>query len=133
MRAIFSAGRRLSTARSALKTCKVVRSDSEQCVPALTAALRARDGCTLVELPEMGTDEDQLVEACAGAHVLLHCYTPVTRRVIEAGAPTLRAIVKYLAGMSEEEILADALRLLGANEPIDSRPSFLGGSVLRCA
>jgi hypothetical protein len=59
---------------------KVVRTDAEQCVPGLMDGLAAR-GCELVELPEVGTSEDALVEAVKGATVLLHCYTPVTRRV----------------------------------------------------
>ena len=75
-------------------------------MPNLAAALRARDGCTLVELPEVGTDEAQLVAAVSGAHVLLHCYTPVTRAVIEAAAPTLRAIVKYGVGVDAIDFAA---------------------------
>ena len=109
-RRLFTPGGRrlLSSVHPALSTAKVVRTDSEQCVPSLTAALRARDGCTLVELPEVGTSEDTLVAACTGAHVLLHCYTPVTRRVIEAAAPTLRAIVKYGVGVDAIDFAAAA-------------------------
>ena len=84
---------------------KVVRTDAEQCVPGLMEGLAAR-GCELVELPEVGTTEAALAEAVAGATVLLHCYTPVTRKVFEAGAPTLRAVVKYGVGVDAIDFAA---------------------------
>eukprot|EP01062_Namystynia_karyoxenos_P067147 TRINITY_DN61018_c0_g1_i1.p1 TRINITY_DN61018_c0_g1~~TRINITY_DN61018_c0_g1_i1.p1 ORF type:complete len:415 (+),score=102.11 TRINITY_DN61018_c0_g1_i1:76-1245(+) len=96
---------------------RVVRTDSEQCVPWLVGELRAR-GCEVVELPEVGTTEAALAEACRGAAVLLHCYTPVTPAVFAAGAPTLRAVVKYGVGVDKIDFAAaKAHKVAVANVP----------------
>jgi len=96
---------------------KVVRTDCEQTVPELCDGLRER-GVDLVELPEFGTSEDDLVAAVKGAEVILHCYTPITRNVLENAGPQLRAVVKYGVGIDKIDI--DACRELGiavANVP----------------
>jgi len=80
-----------------------VRTDCEQLVPYLTDELRKV--ADVVELPEFGTTEDDLVAACSDADVLLHCYTPVTERVL-ANAPKLRGIVKYGVGIDAIDINA---------------------------
>jgi len=82
---------------------KVVRTDRELQMPRTDAWLRDA-GHELVLLPD-GVGEAALAEALAGAEILLMCYTPVTRRVIEA-APRLRGIVKYGVGIDAIDIPA---------------------------
>jgi D-3-phosphoglycerate dehydrogenase len=65
-------------------------------------------GARVVELPEAGTREEDVVAAVAGATVILHCYTPITRAVVEAAAPTLRGIVKYGVGVDAIDFQACA-------------------------
>jgi D-3-phosphoglycerate dehydrogenase / 2-oxoglutarate reductase len=82
---------------------RIVRTDRELEIPAVDAALRA-DGHELVLLDE-GIAEDKLVEAAREADLILMCYTPITRRVIE-GARKLRAIVKYGVGIDAIDLAA---------------------------
>jgi D-3-phosphoglycerate dehydrogenase len=82
---------------------RIVRTDRELEIPAVDAALRA-DGHELVLLDE-GIAEDKLVEAAREADLVLMCYTPITRRVIEA-ARKLRAIVKYGVGIDAIDLAA---------------------------
>jgi D-3-phosphoglycerate dehydrogenase len=84
---------------------KIVRTDQELECPLIDAELR-RFGAELVVLPD-GVDEDELVREVRDADLLLMCYTPVTRRVIEA-AKTLKGIVKYGVGIDAIDI--DAAR-----------------------
>ena len=82
---------------------KIVRTDAELYLPTLDDRLRA-EGHELILLPD-GVLEDELVRATADADILLMCYTPVTRRVIES-APNLRGIVKYGVGIDAIDIPA---------------------------
>jgi D-3-phosphoglycerate dehydrogenase len=82
---------------------KVVRTDRELELPGVDAALRAL-GHELVLLPE-NTPEEELVGEMREATLLLMCYTPVTRRVIE-GASELKGIVKYGVGIDAIDIAA---------------------------
>ncbi|HSA88633.1 MAG TPA: C-terminal binding protein [Burkholderiales bacterium] len=82
---------------------RVVRTDRELELPGVDAALRA-DGHELVLLSE-GVTENELVAATADARLLLMCYTPITRRVIE-GARELKAIVKYGVGIDAIDLAA---------------------------
>jgi D-3-phosphoglycerate dehydrogenase / 2-oxoglutarate reductase len=94
---------------------KVVRTDRELEVPAVDAALRA-DGHELVLLPD-GVSESDLIRAMSDAVLVLMCYTPITRRVIES-AEKLKGIVKYGVGIDAIDI--DAARGRGiavANVP----------------
>ena len=82
---------------------KIVRTDAELHMPKLDARLRT-DGHDVTLLPD-GIPEDGLIEAVRDADILMMCYTPVTRRVIEA-APRLRGIVKYGVGIDAIDIPA---------------------------
>ena len=82
---------------------KAIRTDQEIECPRLDAGLRQR-GLTLVTLPER-IAEERLIEEVAGAELLLMCYTPITERVIQAGA-RLRGIVKYGVGIDAIDIEA---------------------------
>jgi D-3-phosphoglycerate dehydrogenase len=84
---------------------KVVRTDRELELPGVDAALRA-DGHELVLLPD-AIPEQELIREVREAALLLMCYTPVTRRVIE-GAKRLKGIVKYGVGIDAIDI--DAAR-----------------------
>lgn len=75
---------------------KAVRTDRELECPRVDAGLRERGG-ELVLLPE-GISEEELAKEVMDADLLLMCYTPITRRVIEA-ASRLRGIVKYGVGI----------------------------------
>ena len=82
---------------------KIVRTDAELYLPTLDDRLRA-EGHELVLLPD-GVPEDELVRATTNADILLMCYTPITRRVIES-APNLRGVVKYGVGIDAIDIPA---------------------------
>ncbi|TCO74066.1 2-hydroxyacid dehydrogenase [Rhodovulum euryhalinum] len=82
---------------------KIVRTDRELQMPLVDARL-VEMGHDLVLLPD-GIAEADLAAAVAGADILLMCYTPVTRAVIEA-APHLRGIVKYGVGIDAIDIPA---------------------------
>ena len=82
---------------------RVVRTDRELELPGVDSALRAA-GHELVLLPD-GISEDELVHASRETDLLLMCYTPITRRVIES-AEKLKGIVKYGVGIDAIDIPA---------------------------
>ncbi len=82
---------------------KVVRTDKELELPGVDAALRAA-GHQLVLLPD-GVSQKILLEEAREASLLLMCYTPITRALIEA-APNLKGIVKYGVGIDAIDIAA---------------------------
>jgi D-3-phosphoglycerate dehydrogenase len=96
---------------------KVVRTDRELELPGVDAALRSA-GHELVLLPD-DVAEEALAREVEETALLLMCYTPVTRRVIE-GARALKAIVKYGVGI-------DAIDLAAARErgvPVANVPEY---------
>jgi D-3-phosphoglycerate dehydrogenase / 2-oxoglutarate reductase len=82
---------------------RIVRTDRELELPVVDAALREA-GHELVLLPE-NVAEDILVREAEEATVLLMCYTPITRRVID-NARKLKAIVKYGVGIDAIDLAA---------------------------
>ncbi len=82
---------------------KAVRTDRELSCPRIDAGLAER-GLELVTLPANVT-ERELAEQVSDADLLLMCYTPITRRVIES-AHKLRGIVKYGVGIDAIDISA---------------------------
>jgi D-3-phosphoglycerate dehydrogenase / 2-oxoglutarate reductase len=82
---------------------KVVRTDRELELPGVDGALRAA-GHELVLLPE-NVPQDELAREVEEAALLLMCYTPITRRVIER-AGKLKAIVKYGVGIDAIDLAA---------------------------
>ncbi|WP_371170918.1 2-hydroxyacid dehydrogenase [Aliiroseovarius sp. 2305UL8-7] len=82
---------------------KIVRTDSELQTPRLDAALISA-GHDLVLLPD-GASEATLMQASHDADLILMCYTPITRQVIE-NAPNLKGIVKYGVGIDAIDIPA---------------------------
>ncbi len=82
---------------------KIVRTDLELQTPLVDKTLRDA-GHNLVLLPD-GISEEELIAELADADLLLMCYTPVSRKVIEA-APKLRGIVKYGVGIDAIDIPA---------------------------
>jgi D-3-phosphoglycerate dehydrogenase len=82
---------------------RIVRTDRELELPGVDAALRA-DGHELILLPE-NVLEEALAREVAEASLLLMCYTPITRGVIES-ARKLRAIVKYGVGIDAIDLAA---------------------------
>ena len=80
---------------------KVVRTDRELEMPGVDAALR-RAGHELVLLAD-GIAQAELVRACHDAELILMCYTPIGRAVIESAAK-LRGIVKYGVGIDAIDI-----------------------------
>ncbi len=84
---------------------KIVRTDRELECPLVDAELK-RLGADLVLLPD-GIDEDALAREVQDADLILMCYTPIPRRIIEA-AKNLKGIVKYGVGIDAIDI--DAAR-----------------------
>ena len=82
---------------------KVIRTDRELELPGVDAALRAA-GHELVLLCD-GVPERELTEATKEADLILMCYTPITRRVIQS-ARALKGIVKYGVGIDAIDIPA---------------------------
>lgn len=82
---------------------KIVRTDCEIDCPILDNGLRAL-GADLVLLPD-GVEEDQLIREVTDADLLLMCYTPVPRAVIE-DAGQLKGIIKYGVGIDAIDIKA---------------------------
>ena len=80
---------------------KIVRTDAEVYLPTLDDRLR-REGHDLTLLPD-GTTEDGICTAARDADILMMCYAPITRRIIQA-APKLRGIVKYGVGIDAIDI-----------------------------
>ncbi|MCU0965258.1 MAG: C-terminal binding protein [Burkholderiaceae bacterium] len=96
---------------------KVVRTDRELEMPRVDARLRSAGGRLMV-LPD-GTPEDELAREVADADLLLMCYARIGRRVI-AGAPKLKAIIKYGVGIDAIDI--DAAREFGV--PVVNVPAY---------
>lgn len=96
---------------------KVVRTDRELEMSRTDATLRDWGG-TLVVLPD-GTPEALLAREVADADLLLMCYAPITRAVID-GATRLKAIVKYGVGIDAIDI--DAAREHGI--PVVNVPGY---------
>ena len=80
---------------------RIVRTDRELELPGVDAALRAA-GHELRLLPD-GIAEEILAHEMRETELLLMCYTPVSRRVIE-GANRLKGIVKYGVGIDAIDI-----------------------------
>ena len=72
-------------------------------MPVLDQALRD-EGHDLVLLPD-GIPEGELAHEVADADLILMCYTPITRKVINS-APNLRGIIKYGVGIDAIDIPA---------------------------
>ena len=96
---------------------KVVRTDRELEMPRVDAQLRAWGG-ELVVLPD-GTPEPVLASEVADAELLLMCYAKIGERVL-AGAPNLRAVIKY--GVGIDAIDLDAARRLRI--PVVNVPAY---------
>lgn len=52
--------------------------------------------------------EDDVINNCKGANILLNQYAPITRRVLEALKPELHAIVRYGVGLDNIDVNAAA-------------------------
>jgi D-3-phosphoglycerate dehydrogenase len=96
---------------------KVVRTDRELELPRVDAQLRAWGG-ELVVLPD-GTSEEALAREVTDAELLLMCYAKIGERVL-AGAPKLRAVIKY--GVGIDAIDLDAARRLRI--PVVNVPAY---------
>jgi D-3-phosphoglycerate dehydrogenase len=96
---------------------KVVRTDRELEMQRVDTRLREAGG-RLVVLPG-ATSEATLAREVADADLLLMCYARISRRVI-AGAPKLKAIVKYGVGIDAIDI--DAAREHGI--PVVNVPAY---------
>ncbi len=101
---------------------KIVRTDRELQTQIVDAALRDA-GHELVLLPD-GTSEKELVSHVRDADLLLMCYQPVTRAVMEA-ATRLKGIVKYGVGVDAIDIPAASERGI----PVVNIPEYAERSV----
>ncbi|RKN77900.1 2-hydroxyacid dehydrogenase [Ulvibacterium marinum] len=82
---------------------KIIRTDMELETPLVDKTLR-ESGHRLVLLPD-GVPEDKLVKEIEDCDILLMCYTPVTKKIIDA-AKRLKAIIKYGVGIDAIDIPA---------------------------
>ena len=80
---------------------KIVRTDSELECPVIDRVL-LESGADLVLLPD-GVSEEELAREVSDADLLLMCYTPITKRVLD-GAARLKGIVKYGVGIDAIDI-----------------------------
>lgn len=103
-----------------------IRTDSELHCPVLDAGVRELVDDYLL-LPE-GIDRRELAAAASSADLLLMCYTPIDRAVIEA-APHLRGIVKYGVGIDAIDI--DAAMEHGV--PVCNVPEYAEETVAEAA
>jgi D-3-phosphoglycerate dehydrogenase / 2-oxoglutarate reductase len=85
---------------------KIIRTDRELETPVIDKAL-IESGHNLILLPD-GIAEDKLCEEIKECDILLMCYTPITRKIINS-AEKLKAIIKYGVGI-------DAIDIPAANE-----------------
>ncbi|WP_149274866.1 2-hydroxyacid dehydrogenase [Pareuzebyella sediminis] len=85
---------------------KIVRTDRELETPLIDQTLIS-NGHTLTLLPD-GVSESELAKELEDCDILLMCYTPITRTVLEK-ADRLKAIIKYGVGI-------DAIDIPAANE-----------------
>ena len=87
----------------------------------------------LREVAEVVVTEDEreetILRAVPGATILMTTYGDVTRRVIEAGAPTLKAIVELGTGIDSLDI--DAAKELGVR--VVNCPRYARNAVAECA
>lgn len=74
-------------------------------------------GLELIETQPGCKSEDEVIERCAGADVLLVQWAPVTQRVLK-GLPRLRGVVRYGIGVNNIDLEAARLLRIGvANVP----------------
>lgn len=94
---------------------KIIRTDRELETSIIDKTLKEW-GHELVLLPD-GVAEDEICKEMIDCELLLMCYTPVTKKVIEA-APKLRAIIKYGVGIDAIDIpAANAQGIVVVNIP----------------
>ena len=96
---------------------KIVRTDSELECPVIDRAL-LESGADLVLLPD-GVSEDELAREVSDADLLLMCYTPITKRVLD-GAERLKGIVKYGVGIDAIDIDTAKMRKI----PVVNIPDY---------
>ena len=100
-----------------LRGIKVVRTDAELHCPVIDAHL-TDCGADLVLLPDNVT-EDDLARELEDADLLLMCYTPVSRKVLDKAA-VLKGIVKYGVGIDAIDIDAAKARSI----PVVNVPEY---------
>ena len=108
---------------------KIIRTDRELETPMLDSSLKAL-GHDLVLLPD-GVSEEALCREIKYCDLLLMCYTPISKKVIQA-ATKLKAIVKYGVGIDAIDIpKANKKQIAGAAldvfsvEPLNQTNHFL--------
>lgn len=94
---------------------KIVRTDMELETPFVDQTLREK-GHDLVLLPD-GVSEKILMKEMEDCEILLMCYTPITKKIIDS-AKRLKAIVKYGVGIDAIDIpAANAKGIVVVNIP----------------
>ena len=99
------------------KKIKIVRTDQELECPHVDRMLREK-GINLVLLAD-NVDEQRLARETRDADLILMCYTPVTRRIID-NAKNLKGIVKYGVGIDAIDIEAAKARKI----PVVNIPEY---------
>lgn len=116
----------LSGRRAMAERLRIVRTDRELECPIVDAHFRAT-GADLLLLPD-GVAREELIRAVRDADLLLMCYTPIDRAVIEAAAK-LKGIVKYGVGIDAIDIEAAMARRL----PVVNIPEYAEQTVAEAA
>lgn len=83
---------------------KIVISDNDHANQDIERAILAKAGLDF-ELKKCRT-EDDVIEQCKGANIILNQYAPFTRRVIKALSPELKQIVRYGVGVNNVDLEA---------------------------
>lgn len=94
-------------------------------IPKCLTALRSRCEMRVTE----DEDEATLIEAVRGASVLMMTYGTVSRAVLEAGQPTLKAVIKMGTGI--DSIDFEAAKALGVR--VANCPGYAEYAVAECA
>jgi D-3-phosphoglycerate dehydrogenase len=95
---------------------KILLTDAPWGAPSIEEAIYGDAGHQLIAAKS--SEEEQLVELARGCQVITTCWAPVTAKVMEAAAPTLRHVARYGVGLDNIDLdYADSHGITVTNVP----------------